>query len=147
MLRRGFLAGVGTAASATLAGCGTEDPEFESGNGGSGENGGGGDNSSTSEPDGDIKILEHQLVRENEGTNSETVSVEGSAENTSDEQLSYAEVRARFLDEDGTLLESSLDNVNDLGPGMKWQFEIIFPGFGEDATAVSEYEIAAGDTY
>jgi hypothetical protein len=141
MLRRGFLAGVGTAASATLAGCGTDDPEFESGNGG------GGDDSSTSEPDNDIEILEHQLLRENEGTNSERVSVEGSAENTSGEQLSYAEVRARFLDEDGALLESSLDNVNDLGSEMKWQFEISFPGFGEDAAAVSEYEIAVGNTY
>jgi hypothetical protein len=61
--------------------------------------------------------------------------------------LSYAEVRARFLDEDGTLLESSLDNVNDLGSGMKWQFEIRFPGSGEDASAVSEYEIAVGNSY
>ena len=147
MLRRGFLTGVGTAASATLAGCGTDDPEFESGNNGNGGNGEGDGNSPTSEPDGDIEILEHQLVRENEGTNSETVSVEGSAENTSGEQLSYAEVRARFLDEDGALLESSLDNVNDLGSEMTWQFEISFPGFGEDAAAVSEYEIAVGNTY
>jgi hypothetical protein len=141
MLRRGFLAGVGTAVTITLAGCGTDDPEFESGNGG------GGDDSSTSESDNDLEILEHQLLRENEGARSERVSVEGSAENTSDGQLSYAEVRARFLDEDGTLLESSLDNVNDLGSGMKWQFEIRFPGSGEDASAVSEYEIAVGNSY
>lgn len=141
MLRRGFLTGVGTTVTVTLAGCGTDDPEFESGNGE------GGDDSSTSEPDNDLEILKHQLVRENEGTRSERVSVEGSAENTSDGQLSYAEVRARFLDEDGTLLESSLDNVNDLGSGMKWQFEIRFPGSGEDAAAVSEYEIAVGNSY
>lgn len=147
MFRRKFLTvGAAVAGATVIGGCtDTDDPEFESGNGGSGDSGsdGGGEETSADET---LVIQSHELVRENENTQSEAVSVEGTAENGSSDQLSYAEVRARFLDEDGTLLESSLDNVNDLGSGMKWQFEIRFPGYGDDARAVSDYEIAVGNT-
>jgi len=78
---------------------------------------------------------------------SEQVGVEGRAENTSDESFSYVEVRARFYNENGDLLESFLDNINDFGAGQTWAFEIMYPAFGEDAQEVADYDIAVGTSF
>jgi hypothetical protein len=134
MDRRKFLqAGGAVIVSASVAGCG-EDTNYEDGSGGG--NGGGSEEA--------LEILEHELVREDEGTMSETVKVEGRAENVSEEQLSYVEVRARFYNDQGDQLESSLDNTNDLGTGSTWAFEIQYPAIGEDAAEVADYDIGVG---
>lgn len=95
----------------------------------------------------DVEILEHELVRQDEGTMAEQVSVEGRAENTSDQSFSYAEVRARFYNENGDLLESFIDNINDFAAGQTWAFEIVYPGIGEDAQEVADYDIAVGTNF
>ena len=83
-----------------------------------------------------LKILSHTLKHDEYGT----YWVEGIAQNTGDKRLSYAEVRVRFYDSDGTLLDTSIDNTNDLDPGMKWRFKVYYFGDGTPA----KYDIGVG---
>lgn len=144
MNRRKYLATTAVSV-ATLAGC-TEDTDYEDGSGNGTGNGGDG-NGEESDPDDALEILEHEMVREDEGTMAETVSVEGRAENVGDRQLSYVEVRARFYNEAGDQLDSSLDNVNDLDPGATWAFNIQHFAMGEDAAEVADYDIGVGTEF
>ena len=140
MQRRTYLKTLGTAATAfALAGCSSDDGgDFEEGNGDNGGDGNSGDGSSK-----DIKLLNHEMVRENEGGPAESVKVEGEAKNVSGGELSYAEVEVKFYEGD-TLAESFLDNINGWSAGETWAFEVQFPGIGEDAAAITRYEIRAG---
>jgi len=64
------------------------------GNDGGGSNNGGDTTSGGNDGDGssnDIELLSHEMVREDEGSAAESVSVEGEAENISGGELSYAE--------------------------------------------------------
>ncbi|WP_152422571.1 FxLYD domain-containing protein [Natrinema pellirubrum] len=119
-----------------LAGCSGDEGDFEGGNG----NGNGNGNNGSSN---DVELLNHELVRENEGGMAETVSVDGEAENVSGSELSYAEVEVKFYEGD-TLADSFLDNVNNLGAGETWAFSVQYTGMGEDAAAITDYEIRAG---
>jgi hypothetical protein len=142
--RRRFLATVAaTAGTITLAGC-SEDgsDEFEGGdgdsNGNNNDDGSGGDGSSN-----DIELLSHEMVRDDEGGMAESVSVQGEAENVSGGELDYAQVDVKFYEGD-TLAESFLDNINGWAAGETWGFEVQYPGIGEDAAAITDYEIRAG---
>ena len=132
--RRRYLATLGTTASAlTLAGCSdSESGDFEEGN-----EGGNGGNSN------EIELKSHEMVREDEGGSAESVKVEGEAENVSGGELSYAEVEVKFYEGD-TLADSSLDNINGWAADETWAFEVQYPGIGEDAAAITDYEIRAG---
>jgi len=155
--RRRYLATLGTTASAlTLAGCSEDGGDFEEGNGdgnsggdgndGSGNNNGGDTTSGGNGDDGssnDIELLSHEMVREDKDTAAESVKVEGEAENVSGGELSYAEVEVKFYEGD-TLAESFLDNINGWSAGETWAFEVQYPGIGEDAAAITDYEIRAG---
>lgn len=77
----------------------------------------------------------------------ETITVEGRARNDSNRQFEYAEVSARFFHESGDLLDSMIDNVNDLDAGQTWRFSVSFLGWGEEARAVDSYDIAVGTTF
>lgn len=144
MDRRKFIAvAASTCALTGLAGC-TEETDYESGNGGDDDSNSSNVNGGEEEPENELELIEHELVRENEGGMAESVSVQGEAQNASGNQLSYAEVKVRFLDESGTMLDSFIDNVNDLGDEQTWKFEVMYPGMGEDAQEVADYEIAAG---
>jgi len=46
--------------------------------------------------------------------------------------------------EGDTLAESFLDNINGWSAGETWAFEVQYPGIGEDAAAITDYEIRAG---
>lgn len=141
MQRRGFIAATtATLSGISLAGC-SSDTDYEGGNNG-GRNDG-----SNSDSDKKLNILDHEMVRENAGSMSESVKVVGTAENVSSDTLGYAEVKAKFYDENDALLESFLDNVNDLGAGEKWSFEIQYPGIGEDAGKVASYKIGVGSNF
>lgn len=122
------------------AGCTGDDTEFEDGNGNGDGNG---------DPDVEevVDILEHEMLRENEGEISESVSVEGRAENTSDDRLSYVEIRVRFYDANGDLLDSGIDNINDFDSGQVWRFEVSYLGFGDDAAEVDSYDIGVGTSF
>lgn len=162
--RRQFITTAGALLSVGAAGC-TEDRSYEPGNEGGTHPG---DEEATDEqpsedgtdpiptpeetpenppPEGSLTILEHQMVRTDEGTEWETLSVDGRARNDSDQQFGYAEIRVWFYDADETLLDSMIDNVNDLDPGREWQFSVPFLGWGEEAQAVDNYDIAVGTTF
>ena len=165
MQRRKYLVTIrATVSGLALAGCsGDDDGDFEEGNGdgnennndgssgGDGNDGGGSNNGGDTTSGGngddgssnDIELLSHEMVREDEGGAAESVSVEGEAENVSGGELDYAEVEVKFY-EGATLAESFLDNINGWSAGETWAFEVQYPGFGEDAAAITDYEIRAG---
>ncbi|WP_436343201.1 FxLYD domain-containing protein [Natronorubrum sp. FCH18a] len=91
---------------------------------------------------GDVEIVWADLVRDNIGTDDERVVVWGAVRNVGDRTLSYLEIRATFFDEEGEELESVIENVDaDVSSGEEWPFDIEFPRFGEDAAAVTTYEL------
>lgn len=138
MQRRQFVQVTAAAlGGASLAGC-SADTEYEGGT--TTGDGGGGSNKK-------LTILTHQMLRENVGSASESVKVTGTAENVSGDMLGYAEVKAKFYDENDALLESFLDNVNDLGDGEKWNFEVQYPGIGDDARKVASYKVGVGSSF
>ncbi|GAB4309996.1 MAG: hypothetical protein Kow0097_11330 [Candidatus Bipolaricaulota bacterium] len=50
--------------------------------------------------------------------------IRGYAKNVSGHTLRYAEVRGQFYDVNDVLLDSWLDNVNDLSADTVWEFNI-----------------------
>jgi hypothetical protein len=101
-------------------------------------------------PEGPVRILEHELVRETEGT--ETVSVEGRAKNVSGETLQYVEIEVIFFDETGDELDYEagdrtspfVDSTTGIGAGETWSFGVAFPWVGADAPRVADYTVQVG---
>ena len=89
----------------------------------------------------DLVIVYDSLVRDNPGTEDERVFVWGRLRNEGDRELSYVEIRATFLDDDGEELETVIEHVEDVTSGAEWPFEIEFPHFGARAAEVSRYEL------
>ncbi len=144
MNRRDLLGVVGTALVPAMAGCADDGPE----NGTPVER----DDDADEEDDPVVEIVEHELVREDEGTDEETVAVEGVVELVDeDAEPSYVELRARFYDEDEELLDSTVEQVD--APGVdddrddrRREFRIAFPHVGEQAAAVDGYDIEVTTT-
>jgi|GEM_PF-3455893 len=142
MNRRSVLAaGAGTVSTLLLAGCtsddetGREDGNANGGDGsGDGSGSGGGNDGGSS-----VEILDHEWYEEQYSS-----GVKGTVENVSDEELSYVEVSAYFLDSEGTQIGDGLDNFTDLAPGRKAEFDCVF--LGDDPSRVEEYEVEASVT-
>ncbi|QFU83436.1 FxLYD domain-containing protein [Natronorubrum aibiense] len=91
---------------------------------------------------GDVEIVWDDLTRENPGTEDERVVVWGVVRNVGDRTLSYIEIRATFFDAEGEELETVIENVDvDDESREEWPFDVEFPRFGEDATAVASYDL------
>lgn len=88
-----------------------------------------------------LKILDHKLEYGEFGN----LMVVGIAENVAGRQLTYAEIRVKFYDKDNVLIGTSFDNINDLGAGEKWKFEVMYLSL--DIYEVNRYEIAVGTTW
>ena len=89
----------------------------------------------------ELKILNHNLEYSEYGN----LMVVGTAENVASKQLSYAEIKVKFYDKDNALIDTSLDNINDLDVGEKWKFKVIY--LGMDTYNIDTYEIAVGSTW
>jgi len=98
----------------------------------------GNEKSSLTEP---LIILNHQKEYGEFGN----LVITGTAENVGGKQLSYAEIRVKFYDEDNSLIDTSLDNINDLGAQEKWKFEVMY--LGMDNYKVDRYEIGIGTVW
>lgn len=61
----------------------------------------------------------------------------GTVMNNTNRTIGYAQVEINLYDREGSLVESTLDNINNIEPGGKWKFEA--PIFSEDK--VSAYKI------
>jgi len=108
------------------AACGTT--QYEHGTGGT----------PPAQGEGRLEILSHQLTWEG-NEYFRTAYVRGIAKNVGDARLDYAEVDVRFYDSQGNLLETGLDNILDLDPGMTWSFEVM--GWDEN---IADYDIGVG---
>ncbi|WP_135829873.1 FxLYD domain-containing protein [Halorussus halobius] len=93
-----------------------------------------------------LEVGDHELVRSNEGSASELASVVGTVRNSTDETVAEATATATF-EGGGETLDSASADVSDLAPGGSWSFELVFPGSGEDARAVTDYalDVEVGD--
>lgn len=91
-----------------------------------------------SSSDSNLVILNSKMTAGSYGE----YDVTGQAMNNGSESMSYASVNAKFYDKSGNVLNSGLDNINDLGPGEKWNFKIMYMG----DSAPSSYKIAVGST-
>lgn len=94
------------------------------------------ESTSEQEPAETLRILEYES-----GVCYSSPCVIGIAKNVCAYNLSYAEVRVKWYDDAGTLLDTSLDNINDLAPGETWQFEILYYGLSQK---VQKYRIEVG---
>ncbi|MFW6000450.1 MAG: FxLYD domain-containing protein [Halorubrum sp.] len=120
MRRRRLLVGIATASTLATAGCGDDSDE------------------EILEPR--AEVVRSELVREHEGTDDESVAVEGVIERTSDEEITYLEVRVRFLDADGEVLDTTIEQVAEVDDGDRWEFAVEFPDVGERAALVADHE-------
>ena len=145
MERRRFLQISGLIAASAVAGCtDDDDTEFEEGdtNGNGNGSGNGNGNEDDELTEGDVEILEHELVVE-EDEFIEEVYVEGIVQNNSGERLDYVEVTVRIYDEDDNQLDSYFTNTTDLDDGGTWAFEVMIFEESED---IASYDIAVEDT-
>ncbi len=68
----------------------------------------------------DLELLEHSFV---DGEYYSYIS--GRIKNNSDNDYGYVQVQINLYDSEGTLLDSTLDNINNLRSGETWAFEAI----------------------
>jgi hypothetical protein len=87
-----------------------------------------------------LTILDSKLVPVNFGH----ITIQGQAQNISNRQLRYAEIRAKFYDNNGKVVESSRTNTLYLGSNELWGFEIHCIG---DTPPITKYEISLGAVY
>ncbi len=88
-----------------------------------------------------LEILSHSMSTTEFGL----LVIKGVAKNVSSSNLSYAEVRVKFYDAAGNLIDTSLDNINDLAAGETWSFEVMY--FGMDTENVKSYKIGVGSVW
>lgn len=69
-----------------------------------------------------------------------TLSIVGTAKNTAGEDLTYCQISAKFYDSDNAVIGTSLANINNLGDGESWKFEIMY--FDMDTENVEDYKIS-----
>lgn len=91
-----------------------------------------------------VEITESLLVRRDVGTEEETASVWGVVVPIADVEVSYVEVRASFFDGEGELLDTTIEQVEIEPEEERWEFEVTYPGVGEQAAAVEEYQLEVG---
>jgi hypothetical protein len=85
-----------------------------------------------------LNITSHTLSKQEYGG----YIVKGTA--TSSRDLGYAEVKVKFYDDSGSLIDSGIANINDLGAGEKWNFEVYCLATDKH---VADYKIAVGNCF
>lgn len=88
-----------------------------------------------------LEILESNLTYGQYGN----LIVSGIAKNIAGKELNYAEVDVKFYDGSGAVLDTSLDNINNLGDGENWKFQVYY--LGTDEYNVKNYSISIGSTW
>lgn len=137
MRRRTLLRTAGTLAVASLAGCAGDLVRQDT------------TSDETTGPPGTVgpvtdglELRKRRLVRENQGSESELVKVAATAANVGDEALADVSAEVDFRDDEGTVLETATQQLDELGTGRTWSFEIYYSGAGSDARAVVEYRLS-----
>lgn len=125
MYRRALLSSV---AVGSFAGCADLDPAD------------GADPEAEDEPDDRVQFVEHALVRNDVGTDDETVSIEGSVR-ILEEGLQHVELQGRFYDSDEELLDTTFERLQEIEIGTQ-PFAIRYPEMGSAAAAIDGYDVA-----
>lgn len=68
----------------------------------------------------DLELIEHSF-KEEEYIN----YVVGTIINNTNKEYNYVQIEVNLLDEDDAIIGSTLDNINNLGPGKKWKFKAM----------------------
>lgn len=148
MRRRTLIQTIGSTALVAVAGCGTSESDVAEGNGDNDNNNDTpepedtpeDDDTSTPEDDSPpVEILEHSLEEDDLGN----ARVVGKMENTTDDELSYMQVQARFFNADDERIGEAMDNASDVGSGTVVNFEIMST---VEADNVDRYELEASDS-
>lgn len=95
--------------------------------------------SNSGSSDEKLQIVNHKMTQGSYGT----YEVTGQAKNIGNTNLGYASIDVKFYDSQGNLLNSGLDNINNLGPGETWNFKALYTGEGKPAS----YKIAVGSSF
>lgn len=100
------------------------------------------DATSDDDPDTEppARVVESRLVREHTGTDEETVTVEGVVERTRDVEITYLEVRVVFYSADDERLDTTVEHLDDVTEGDRWEFSVEYAGIGEAAARVADHE-------
>jgi len=88
-----------------------------------------------------LEILSHNMDYNEYGN----LIITGIAKNTKNRELSYAQIDVKFYDNEGNVISNSLDNINNLGAGETWKFEVMYLGL--DTYNVGSYDISVGTTW
>ncbi|RDI71851.1 FxLYD domain-containing protein [Halopelagius longus] len=140
MRRRALLTSLSAAAVVGLAGCSRSDADEERTPEGT-------EPTTTTETDAtaaapaSVTLADRRLVRSNRDTTDELVSVVGTARNDGESALADLSAVARFLNADGEEVGTADAELNELAPGKRWQFSLVFPGSGEKARSVERYRL------
>lgn len=91
----------------------------------------------TIDPNGDIKILNNQMI-----TESEIHVVTGQAQNTGPYKMRYISITVNFYDKKGNLLYSSFDAKSHIASGEIWNYKVPC----RKSTAPYSYKVEVGPT-
>ena len=88
-----------------------------------------------------FEILNQRIEREeNEGFT--LVTIKGSAKNSGKNSLLHAEVRVKFYDTNGALMDTLITTTSNLNPSETWNFEIEY--FETEESKIENYELIVG---
>lgn len=99
------------------------------------------DPQTTTEVEPALELASHELVRTGEGSDDELAVVVGTVRNPTDRTVTAVTVSVTFEDAHGAILDRTSARVSELSPGRSWSFELVYPGTGEDASAVANYAL------
>ena len=87
-----------------------------------------------------VEVVERELTRRGAGTDSELVSVAGTLRNVG--PPTALTLVAEFYDDEGASVGTGRAELDALGGGASWAFQIVFPGTGDAAAAVAECRLS-----
>ncbi|MDF1533283.1 MAG: FxLYD domain-containing protein [Methanosarcinaceae archaeon] len=90
---------------------------------------------------GTVEFIEHNPEVDEIGM----IYVVGKLKNTDDRSISFIEIYVKFYDDEGNLLDSSYEYIENLGPGEIWNFKIMYIGLNDEDAA--SYKIAVSTDY
>lgn len=93
----------------------------------------------------DVALDDHELVRANEGGDHETARVVGTVRNE-DNSAQSVRVTVVFYDDNGDRVDESERRIRELQSDGTWSFAVTYPGTGDDARAIEDYDITVETT-
>lgn len=90
---------------------------------------------------GSLEVIEHALLRSNDGSESELATVAATVSNTGAEAVTNVRIVTRFFDIEQTLLDERSARTDRIAASGAWDVELTFGGSGDEARAVTDYRL------